>query len=371
MVGMILFDVDGVLLSEERYFDASALTVWELIHSPNYLGLNGEGFTPSPDEPTIRRIRQEVFDDDQVLHIIKTRGINANWDMVYLTVSCQLIGFLQKLSKEDVEVVRSFLHEDIDRKALKNIGEKIARLDIRPDYPSLVADFEKTTASKQQLMTYLNTIAEEKTGIPTSSFSRNSSLWDVCQQAFQEWYLGDDKLGEIPLQKGKQGFLTDEIPIVESSELKRLFTELKGKGITLGIGTGRPEIETIEPLKALGVLDYFDKERIVTAQDVLDTERTYPEQAPLSKPQPFTYVYGWLDKNHSPREVMDTSLPLESAEKLLIVGDSPADYYAARSIGATFAVVLTGLSGQEARPQFEQLGADYILNDVTEVAKII
>lgn len=38
----VIFDVDGVLLSEKRYFDVSALTVWEWYHSPLYLNLGGE-----------------------------------------------------------------------------------------------------------------------------------------------------------------------------------------------------------------------------------------------------------------------------------------------------------------------------------------
>lgn len=371
MVEMILFDVDGVILSEERYFDASALTVWELINSPNYLGLNPEAFTPAPEESTIRSVRREVFANDKVLHIIKTRGINANWDMVYLTFSCQLIGFLQKLVETDREAIRDFLNHDINQKSLQAMGRKIKSLDITPDYTVLVKDFEKTTAEKQKLLTYLNDIAEEKTGISTSVFSRNSALWDVCQRAFQEWYLGNEKLEEAAVQTGKRGFLTDEIPIVEPEKLKQLFQKLKDRGLTLGLGTGRPEIETVEPLKALGVIDFFDGNRIVTAKDVLIAERKYPEQAPLSKPQPFTFVYGRLGKNHSEQEVIDTPLPLSNAKNLLIVGDSPADFYAAKSVGATFAAVLTGLSGQEARSHFEELGADYILNDVTEVSEII
>ena len=28
----VIFDIDGVLLSEERYFDVSALTVWEILY---------------------------------------------------------------------------------------------------------------------------------------------------------------------------------------------------------------------------------------------------------------------------------------------------------------------------------------------------
>ena len=33
----VIFDVDGVLLSEERYFDIAALTVWEILYSPKYM----------------------------------------------------------------------------------------------------------------------------------------------------------------------------------------------------------------------------------------------------------------------------------------------------------------------------------------------
>lgn len=371
MIEMILFDVDGVILSEERYFDASSLTVWELIHSPNYLGLHSEMFTPSPAESTIRQVRREIFDDDHVLHMIKNRGINANWDMVYLTFACQLIHLLQTLVKTDRETVEDFLKQDIDREILQEIGKKIRRLEIDPDYSVFVEDFQRTTAKKQHLLTYLNTIAEEKTGVPTSIFTRNSTLWDVCQRAFQEWYLGSEKAAEPAIQPEKKGFLTDEIPIVEPAKLKHLFQGLKDQRLTLGLGTGRPEIETVEPLSALDIIEFFDQNRIATAKDVLEAERQYPEKAPLSKPQPFTFVYGWLGKQHSTQDVIKTPLPLENGDKLLVVGDSPADFYAARSVGAQFAAVLTGLSGQKARPQFEELGADYILNDVTEVVNII
>ncbi|MCD0937779.1 HAD family hydrolase, partial [Staphylococcus aureus] len=36
----ILFDVDGIFLSEERCFDVSALTVYELLMDKCYLGLH-------------------------------------------------------------------------------------------------------------------------------------------------------------------------------------------------------------------------------------------------------------------------------------------------------------------------------------------
>ena len=46
----IIFDVDGVLFSEERYFDVSGLTVWEWLYSSGYMGLarNRMTFRPRP-----------------------------------------------------------------------------------------------------------------------------------------------------------------------------------------------------------------------------------------------------------------------------------------------------------------------------------
>lgn len=371
MIDTILFDVDGVILSEERYFDASSLTVWELIHSPHYLGLNTETFTPQPDEETIRSVRKQIFDEDKVLHTIKERGINANWDMVYLTFSCQLIHFFQMIAETDKPLVQKWLIHDIDRDVLKQIGKQASALRVTPDHSILSDDFESSPAHKQEMLVYLNNIAEKKTGIRTSVFSRNSTLWDVCQRAFQEWYLGSARGEEPAIQNGKKGFLNDEIPIHEPERMAKLFTDLRDRGFTLGIGTGRPEIETIEPLHALGLLQYFERNRIVTAKDVLLAERRFPERAPLSKPHPFTYIYGKLGKNHKPEEVLAIQPPIDEARNVLVVGDSPADYYASRSMGAHFAAVLTGLSGKEARSHFEKLGAENILNDVTEVKSIL
>ena len=38
----ILFDVDGVFLSEERCFDVSALTVYEMLYSDQFLNLQSD-----------------------------------------------------------------------------------------------------------------------------------------------------------------------------------------------------------------------------------------------------------------------------------------------------------------------------------------
>lgn len=82
----VIFDVDGVLLSEERYFDVSALTVWEILYSKDYMGLPAESDDFVPDaitEGQIAACRARVWGNDRLLAWLKDRGINSNWDMVH------------------------------------------------------------------------------------------------------------------------------------------------------------------------------------------------------------------------------------------------------------------------------------------------
>jgi phosphoglycolate phosphatase-like HAD superfamily hydrolase len=68
---------------------------------------------------------------------------------------------------------------------------------------------------------------------------------------------------------------------------------------------------------------------------------------------------------------LNTPLPIEKGEEVLVVGDSLADLLAARKMGCQFAAVLTGLSGKDARSDFEKYEADHILDTVIDVRKII
>lgn len=377
MIKTILFDVDGVMLSEERYFDASALTVWELLHSEQYVALKGDTFTPSPEEAHIRRVREQVFARDEVLNFIKSRGINSNWDMVFLVFSYQVIRLVEALQPKLGDEVTGLLSGQISRTQLAQLREwaltHAAEFSI--DYARFTADFAKGNAQKAEMLLYLNQIAKERCGVETTMFSRSSELWQLCQETFQEWYLGDERvaasIGRETKQPGKKGFLTDEIPIVPPAEMIELFRTLKERGYTLGIGTGRPTIETHVPLSELKVLEWFDPNRVVTASHVLEAEEEFPQHAPMSKPHPFSYVKGLLGLDAPNREVVSFPLPIQNGEEVLIVGDSLADFLAARSIGCKFAATLTGLSGKEARAKFEEVKADYILDDVREILSIL
>ncbi|HEY4553755.1 MAG TPA: HAD hydrolase-like protein, partial [Bacillaceae bacterium] len=196
-----------------------------------------------------------------------------------------------------------------------------------------------------------------------------------CEHISQEWYVGDkhvlNSTGRPSVQKGKKGFLEDERTLCTPEEISSLFETLTKAGVRIGIGTGRPELETIEPFQYLDWLKHFDENYIVTADDVLKAEREFPEGPSLAKPHPFTYIMALSGKTKSAKQCMEESLPLGDGNDTLIVGDSLADLLAARSMGCQFAAVLTGLSGKAAREEFEKHHADYILDDVQGVKDLV
>ncbi|MEH7128527.1 HAD family hydrolase [Neobacillus drentensis] len=374
MIKTILFDVDGVLLSEEHYFDASALTVWEMLISSNYLGLEPEQFVTDYNEEQIKEIRELVFENDKVLKFMKSRGLNANWDMIYLSFCHQLIYLLSQINDTEYEKINNWCQAPITRETLLEIGQVLSRYPVKLDFRLFVGEFARSEATKQELFSYLNELVSEKLGVETTIFKKGE-LWSVCEHVSQEWYVGDEHVlastGRPSVQKGKKGFLANETTLAPKQEIDELFQFLNAEGFTIGIGTGRPELETIQPFQHLDWLKQFDEKRIITADEVLKAEKELPERKSLSKPHPFTYIMGLLGKDAPVKECLNTSLPLENAETILVVGDSLADLLAARQLGCQFAAVLTGLSGKDARSDFEKHEADYILDTVLDLKGIL
>jgi phosphoglycolate phosphatase-like HAD superfamily hydrolase len=375
MIKTILFDVDGVLLSEEHYFDASGLTVWELLISKNYLGLSKEKYKTEYTEREIAEIRAHVFENDQVLKFLKSRGLNANWDMIYLTFSHQLIYLLSQVKDHEAENITRWLSKEIDRETLVEIGNVLNQYNVQMKFAEFLPDFQWSTETKQGLMNHLDVLAKERLGVETTIFSGKSTLWSVCEHVSQEWYVGDEHVlastGRPSVQLGKKGFLANETTLCPPEKIGEFFTVLKSKGIAIGIGTGRPELETIGPFQHLDWLQYFDPEHIVTADEVLKAQKEVSCDQSLSKPHPFTYLMALAGKNHSAKECLEKSLPIENGDEILIVGDSLADLLAAKQMGCQFAAVLTGLSGQDARGEFEKHEAKYILDSVLDVKDLV
>jgi phosphoglycolate phosphatase-like HAD superfamily hydrolase len=374
VIKTILFDVDGVLLSEEHYFDASALTVWEMLISSNYLGLAPKKFKTDYSEDEIKDIRESVFENDKVLKFMKSRGLNANWDMIYLSFCHQLIHLLSQVKETEFTKINNWCQAPIDREALVEIGRVLSNYHVEVDFSLFVEEFARSEATKQELLSYLNELAKEKLGVETTIFLKGE-LWSVCEHVSQEWYVGDEHVltstGRSSVQTGKKGFLANETTLAPRQDIDQLFQYLNASGFTIGIGTGRPELETIQPFQHLEWLKHFDENQIITADEVLKAEKELPERKSLSKPHPFTYIMGLLGKEASVQECLTMPLPIDNAETVLVVGDSLADLLAARQLGCQFAAVLTGLSGKDARSDFEKHEADYILDTVLDLKGIL
>ncbi|MEH7095701.1 HAD family hydrolase [Neobacillus vireti] len=374
MINTVLFDVDGVLLSEEHYFDASALTVWEMLISSNYLALAPQQFTTEYTEADISHIRENVFQNDQVLKFMKSRGLNANWDMIYLSFGHQLIHLLSQIKEDEAAKITQWLTKPINYETLRDIGTVLSQYQVELDFSLFVDEFSRSDKTKQELFEYLNVLAKEKLDVDTSIF-RKGELWSICEHVSQEWYVGDENVlastGRPSVQTGKKGFLANETTLAPAQEIATLFQQLSSSGITIGIGTGRPELETIQPFYHLDWLKYFDEKRIITADEVSKAEQEITDPKSLSKPHPFTYIMGLKGKGTSALDCINATLPIHNGEEILVVGDSLADLLAARQLGCQFAAVLTGLSGKDARADFEQHKADYILDTVLDIKTIL
>ncbi|MCL6515905.1 HAD family hydrolase [Alicyclobacillus sp.] len=377
MYSTILFDVDGVMLCEEHYFNASALTVWELLFSPRFLGLSPGALpapSPDPDEETIQRVREAVFAGDEVLDFMKRIGVNSNWDMVFFQFSCQLLDRLEAL-REDGVAVADWLPETWDADQIRALGHRLAAhgrsgaKDGGADFRSFVRRFASCQGAGDLFAAIRDAFGRLKGPDPWPEAAMRS-LWQVGRHTFQEWYLGDEYSGGP--KTGKRGFVTREVPLADPASMRRLFTRLREAGVRLGIATGRPDIETRVPLTQLGLLSLFDPFGITTASDVVRAEEQHPGARPLSKPNPFSYLRSYLGAPDA-GEVLSRPLPLprEEAAQVLVVGDSVADWMAARAAGFDFAAVLTGLTGQAARSKFEELGCEFILNDLAELERVL
>ena len=81
MLKGVIFDMDGVITSEQNYWNCAALTVWE------YLNYNsGQKINAAECMQNISKIRSRVFSDDELISVLKGKGVNSNWDLGYVTV---------------------------------------------------------------------------------------------------------------------------------------------------------------------------------------------------------------------------------------------------------------------------------------------
>ena len=202
----IIFDMDGVITTEQNYWNAAALTIWEHFFNEKDVKRMSE---------CLVQIRNRVFFGDKTITLCKNIGVNSNWDLTYVVYS------MTKILQSD-------------------------------DFGEVYRKIKQLNMDIMQLYSYLN----------QQGFRRGGELYNSLVDTFQQWYLGDSHYKKTykkePKLSGKKGLIFSEKPLHDLKKLKSILNNLKNKDYILGAATGRPKTEIIEPLKRWDLLKYFD-----------------------------------------------------------------------------------------------------------------
>src|SRR5260221_14588484 len=82
-VDTLIFDMDGVITTEEKYWACARLTLWELVTET--LALPG-AFPDAVHDPA----GQQAVASDVLIYALKSLSVNSNWDICYLLTCAYL-----------------------------------------------------------------------------------------------------------------------------------------------------------------------------------------------------------------------------------------------------------------------------------------
>ena len=373
----VIFDIDGVLLSEERYFDVSALTVWEILYSPAYMGLPSERDDFRPDRITegqIAACRSVVWGHDALLSWLKARGINSNWDMVHADLITILWLMAETYKNRSGGDKMSFsFHRPED---CKSVGEELMGLPM-PKAEDVLARWQRAVPEGlqgEEVFHALKDAMSEAIDGDLSWADLRSGFWKIHTEAFQAWYLGDDSfislLHHMPYSAGKPGFLSREVPLAPAARILSLFRTLKERGYDIAIATGRAREEMEIPFKLLHWYEEFDPYTMATASDAEESAARLGGPV-LDKPNAFIFSCAIFGRNpdHYKAYSEETMQPAKDDE-IYVCGDSYSDVLGSRRAGAKCIGILTGLEGKGATAMFEKEGVPYV-DRVTDIWEIL
>ena len=373
MKNIVVFDLDGVITSEEAYWVTAGLVLHELLYSPRYWNID---HTPSAYRPAQTAeesycLSHEVLPEPVIISF-KARSINSNWDTCYTAVCICLIDLLARLPDSspllplrpwETDWIAAFRQQLAQVKGLQSVAESA--------YSRLTLPFFQGYTGLE-FIKRLNAYASEVLGHHIEDvFARYSPSWTFCQDLFQEWYLGEplysQEYGHTPAQLGKPGCIHFEKPLLPVDQMSVALETLRKQGYTLGIATGRPGQEAILPLKNYRLYSYFDESRIVTHAEVALAEaRLHNEgnMTSLVKPHPYQFLAA-ADPKYQPGQ------PPPPRGSFVVVGDTPSDVMGGRAAGAITVAVLTGARTEEARSMLEQTRPAFVVEDMTKVPALL
>ena len=315
MKNLIVFDLDGVITSEETYWDSAGLTLHEQLFSPRYWHMGDDlSYQPAQNAAESRAFSRGVFPEWLILSF-KARALNSNWDTCYAAVCLHLIALLAELpQRAELQPLQpwdaSWLAQLRTQIQAANPAWNIQLLQQswRAEHPFDLPVFEQETGLA--LFERLDAYASSVTGLAVQGvFSRHQPFWRFCQNIFQEWLLGDALYtrthGHAPAQSGKPGCLFFEEPLLPAEQLRATLATLQERGDTLGIASGRVRQEAAKPLEKADLLRFFDESHMATYDVVLwgekelrklDQHTTLASRIPSSSRQRLTASRPWQSR---------------------------------------------------------------------------
>jgi phosphoglycolate phosphatase-like HAD superfamily hydrolase len=371
-ISLLIFDLDGVITSEQKYWNTARLVVRELLEDARYLGI--EGYFGPPDAPSIS---PEQFGEGiiptSLIYAIKNRAVNSNWDVTFLAAALHITAVLVALRQSAPAALSGLFQPDAPLEHdLQRTG--VSLHDYTGDLHAhtgntLIERFLSETGDLvgAPLVEAVEPFACRVLDVPRLPFEPKGALWQLCYNLFQEWHTG---ARPAPFEH-----YASEGTIVARELIAALLQQLQQSGhYTLAIATGRPHAEVAAPLESLSLLHYFDSRRIITYGHVIEAEQTRPPsaaQSGLGKPHPFVLLRAiYPDKSPAELLAMQPDQPAHAAAAF--IGDSPSDVLAARRAGCISIGVLTGLAADDAararkRQQLYDAGCHVVLNSVLDL----
>jgi phosphoglycolate phosphatase-like HAD superfamily hydrolase len=352
---ILIFDLDGVITSEQKYWNTARLTVWEMLSQPHYLGLTNHFGHQMLTPEMVLAAGEQVINTDFITEL-KNRAVNSNWDLTFFVLSLQLIAILAQLDPVQLATIPAPNHLTVQ---LQQIGSLASQVQLDPKRSNqIIQQFWqaaidlKGTAVQAQVPIFARQILGQSLEI----FHSHSALWELCYRNFQAWY------------EGSQGYqLPDDETVLPVSEIQQILGTL-GQQYQLAIATGRPRNETISPLTKLGLIDYFAADRIVTYDEVLMAEQLVDIK--LGKPHPFIVLKA-IYPEKSDTELLQ--ITKRSHPTVAYIGDAASDVVAAQATGCWSIGVLTGFGLDLAykRELLRKIGCQEIIPSIAALPQLL
>lgn len=339
----LIFDLDGVILSERGYWRVADATLRGL------LGELGLSQAAAGDGAALGLIPLAVIDG------LKGRGVNSNWDLTEVMLTAILtLGF----ESQPAAAQAAIAERQADWAGPDWAGPDWAGQASlwRPavwsgrDLEAMIADFWIALGARSGhdvQAAWIGFLTERRPAI--GALAARQALRAAAHARFQ---------------RELRALAPKPETAVRRTDLRAALQAAASVGWVLGIATGRPRGEAIGALDQLGLTDCFDPAHVATFDEVAAAQRRIGP-TPLGKPHPYCLLQAAY-----PGLAAEALLDLPRVERpwLIYVGDAGSDLACAQAAGAQSWMVLTGCADPaEAgarREMFLTRGATRVEDDV-------